>query len=186
MSLSHIGQWSLLGIGLMILSTLIGCRAVEHYLYKDIEMPLFEGKLQIAVQATPKDYDLDGKRLTKYEAPYSIRLKFVTESGNIEKIYVSNITLENQKTGAVIPLISRERQKSSKHPYEEKSIQSVSVGIGYEGETRDWSYEPYVLKAHVCVYRDAENFDEQTIEVLLEPKFKKSRRSDTFDSIMSI
>jgi hypothetical protein len=29
-------------------------------------------------------------------------------------------------------------------------------------------------------------FDEQEIEILLEPDFKKSRRSDTFDSIMSI
>lgn len=173
-------------LGVLMLSALLGCRAVEHYLYKDIEMPLFEGRLQVTVQATPKNYDLDGKRITKYEAPYSIRLKFITENKNLERIYVSNITLENQKTEALIPLASRERQKSSKHPYEEKSIQSISVGIGYEGETRDWAYEPYILKAKVRVYRDDNQMDEQEIEILLEPDFKKSRRSDKFDAFMSV
>ena len=170
-----------------MLGTLLGCRTVEHNLYKDIEMPLFEGALKIGVSATPKDYDVNNKRLTKYAEPYSLDFRFYTNKSEIlSGLRVTDISLEGKKTGIVISLSPREKKYSgSKRAYESESIKSIFVMVGYEEETQKWSYEPYTLRAKIEVYRNGTYFDEQNIEVLLEPNPKKSKRSDAFDSFMS-
>lgn len=179
---------SILSLGVIVLSTLFGCRVVEHYLYKDIEMPFFNGVLYIEVSATPQDYDVDNKRITKYAEPYSLGFRFKTKkSESLRKLRISNITLEGQKSGSVMPLLAREKfYKDYSAAYEDSDIKGIFVMVGYEAETLNWSYEPYILKARIQIHRDNNEIDEQEIEILLEPNFKKSRRSDVFDSIMSV
>lgn len=175
-------------LGVLMLSALLGCRAVEHYLYKDIEMPLFEGRLEIKVGATPKDYDINDKRLTKYEAPYRLSFRFHTGlDEKLSKLRISDVTLESQKSQEVITLSAREKPYMDfSKTYKDLKTKFISVMVGYEGETRNWIYEPYILKAKVQIYRDDNQVDEQDIEVLLKPDFKKSRRSDKFDGFMSV
>lgn len=175
-------------LGVLMFSMLWGCRVVEHYLYKDIEMPFFEGQLQIAIQATPKDYDTSNKRLTKYGAPYRLSFRFYTGlDEKLSKLRIRDITLQSQKNEEMIELLAREKPYIDfSKTYKDLKTKFISVMVGYEGETRDWYYEAYILKATIRVYRDEHTFDEQEIEILLEPEFKKSRRSDTFDSIMSV
>ena len=175
-------------LGVLMLSTLLSCREVEHYLYKEIEMPLFDGQLQIQVRTTPKDYDTDNRHLTKYADPYSLGFRFSVHRGKkLGKLSISKITLEGQKTGSVIPLLAREKPyKDYKSYYRDTDLKGIFVIVGYEGETRGWVYEPYILKAKVQVYRGDNQVDEQEIEVLLETDFKKSRRSDKFDAFMSV
>jgi hypothetical protein len=172
-------------LGIFMLSSLFGCRSVEHYLYKDLEMPLFDGLLKIEVRGTPNDYEVKNKRVTRYEKPYSVYFKFTTHQKNVSKLRISNVTLIGKDTGGITLLQAREQLKSSKHPYEKEEVNSIFVRVGHLDETKNLQYEPFTLKAKVWVYRDNDQIDEQDVEVTLEPDFKKTRRSDWFDGVMS-
>jgi hypothetical protein len=168
--------------------TLTGCRTVHHYLYEKVQIPMFEGELYINVSATPKDNDLNGKRLTEYGAPYHLDLRYQTgQLENLEKMYVNNVSLVGQVSGRVISLSSREREYGgSKHPYEDPDIKSVYLMLGYENEVQEWTYEPYVLNFSIRIYRDDEKYDEKHLNILLKKHYSESKRSDLFDTVMSI
>ena len=183
MKISIVSQ---LFLGAIMVSTLLGCRSVEHYLYNSVEVPLFEGKLKIAVKARPKDYE--GENLTRYEAPYSLEFSFVTMlDQSLNRLQITDVLLTGKESGADVALLGREKLYTDDSKfYKDLDTKSIYVLVGYEGEMRDWPYEPYNLSFLVRVYRDSSNYDEKVIEVSLEPDFRKSRRSDWFDAFMSV
>jgi len=178
----HLRKRTLLIIGVLAMA-LFGCREIHHYGYKYVELDLFGGKLAVnTVGDFGKNYEKNGKKLADYKFPYHIQFTYIlTSSDDLSKIIIQNAELIGEKTNTRHTLEAVQSEKSK--VYGEKKQIRVSVGP----LTADkYEYQNYTLKATVIIYKTATEFEEKELEVLLKTEYRKERRSDSFDKIMSV
>jgi len=172
----------LLIVGILAMG-LLGCREVHIYEYKYVELDLFDGALAINTEGEyGHNYEKDGKKLANYSFPYYIQFTYVvTVSDDLSKIIIKDAELfgEKTKTRHMLEGIESEKVKD----YGEKRQIRISLG---PLTAEEYKYQNYRGKATIIIYKTATEFEEKTIEVLLETDYKKERRSDKFDEIMSV
>ena len=178
----HLRKRALLVIGVLAMA-LFGCREVHHYGYEVIEMDLAVGDFGIDVVGMyGKEYNEKGKDLLDWGAPYSITFDYVvTPDDDLVKLVVKDIQLTGEKTGS--QHILDDIQSDKVRVYSERKLIRISVG---PLTAEEYEYQNYTLKATVIIYKTATEFEEEKIEVLLKTEYRKERRSDTFDEIMSV
>ena len=169
-------------IGFLVMG-LLSCRVVHLYEYKYVELDLFDGILAVNTEGEyGKNYEKDGKQLAGYSFPYYIQFTYiVTVSDELLKIMIKDAEVfgEKTKTRHVLEDVQSEKIKD----YGEKRQVRVSLGPLTREE---YEYQNYRLKATVIIYKTATEFEEKTIDVLLETDYSRERRSDKFDEIMSV
>ena len=67
--------------------------------------------------------------------------------------------------------------------YGERKFIRIPAGVL---TAEEYEYQNYRLKATVIIYKTVTEFEEKTIDVLLETDYSRERRSDKFDEIMSV
>ena len=172
---------------LLVLGTfivvLLGCRQVHHYGYAIVEMDLFGGNFGIDVVGQyGKESKKEGKDLLDWGAPYSIIFDYViSPNDTLVRIAIKDIQLTGKKTGFQHTLADIEGDKV--RIYGERKLIRISAGPLTADE---YEYQDYILKATIVIYRTETDFEEQEIEVLLKTEYRKERRSDWFDKLMSV
>lgn len=162
---------------------LFGCREVHLYKYKYLELELFDGMLIInPIGFYGRNYEKDGKKLADYSFPYSIQFTYVvTVYDDLSKIAIKDVELFGKKTKTRHTLEGVQSEEVS--DYGEKRQIRVSLGPLTKDE---YEYQNYQIKATFVIYKTATEFEEKTIEVLLETDYGKERRSDWFDEKTSV
>ena len=169
-------------IGFFIMG-LFGCREVYRYDYKLIEFDILDGQFIINVMGGyGENYEEKGKKKLDWGAPYSISFEYlVTLNDALTKLEVKGIQLVGEKNASQHRLDDIQSDKI--RVYGERKFIRIPAGVL---TAEEYEYQNYRLKATVIIYKTTTEFEEKTIDVLLETDYSRERRSDKFDEIMSV
>lgn len=185
---NHMKLFKLMAIG-SLLFMLLGCREYMHYSFKHVEIDLWNGRLQIGIEGSYRDYEEDGKRHQIKGNPYVLTFRFFyPNTENIDKIEVSEATLIGLQDGVSIPLGKGE--SSDKYDYEkwsDKNDKRILMAVGINALRKvELSYQAYDVSCLVEIYRDSELIESKRVKIRLETDFMKGKRSDVYDYIMGV
>ena len=162
---------------------LFGCREIYRYDYKLVEFELLDGKFIVNVIGRyGENYKDKGKKKLDFGAPYTLAFEYlVTPNDALTKLKVKDIQLVGEKSG------SRHRlnniQSDKVRIYGKRKFIRISAGLL---TSEEYEYQNYQLKATIIIYKTTMEFEEKTIDVLLETDYSKEWTSDWFDEKMGV
>lgn len=173
----------------MVALLMIGCREYHLYQYEPATTDILNGRLTISVIGMyGQNQTNDGKKHAEYGYPYS--LQFILEMPyeyDIEGLRIANIELAGLDSGNIftLPNVQSNKVNDPRATIDpDADARTVIVSIG--GLTADrFKYEDYSLQATVAILGSGE-LRYEVISVSLLTNFKKQKRSDWFDKLMSV
>lgn len=174
---------------LLILPLLSACREYSYYRFKPVSLDVWRGELRIGVEGSYRDFTEKGKRYQEWADPYALVFHYYfPNTEKIDRIEVTSLLLIGNSSGTRLELAAREStQQTDIAKWFDKNDQRIRMGLSVRAsEKKKLIYEPYTLRCTFRLYSEGRLIEERQVDVILDTDFKKGRRSDTFDALMSV
>lgn len=168
---------------MLIALLLIGCRTENRFVYDLSKSSFMDNNLKIFLgYGYGPNYEVDGMAMIDYGYPLLISFSYVTtDEAKLDKLEIEDFQIIDVKNNNVV--FELNKTVSKVETYKEKKVTKLSIP---PLDKENLSYQNYILKAKVLVYKSADEVVEEDIEVLLETNFNTNKRWDWFDKIMSV
>lgn len=174
---------------LLVLPLLGACREYSYYRFKPVSLDIWRGELRIGVEGSYRDFTENGKRYQEWADPYALVFRYYfPNTEKIDRIEVTSLLLIGNNSGTRLELAGRDStQRTDIAKWFDKNDQRISMGLSVRApEEKNLIYEPYTLRCTFRLYSEGSLIEEKQVDVILDTDFKKGKRSDTFDALMSV
>jgi len=175
-------------VGCILVLTLSGgCVEHEYYDYAPVQTNLLNGILVISVQSTASNMEKEGKKV-KRGAPYYLGFTFRRDVSNkFVKMEVLDLVIVGEKTNKQAELGDLEATRIVDLSKVDANERRLETNIATEiPANAGVVYEAIRVRARIRVYDEENQYTEKEIDVLLDTKYRKEKRSGFFDKWLSI
>ena len=181
-------QIALYIIGCALMLTLSGgCVEHEYYDYAPIQSDILNGALLVSIQGTALNMGKDGDKVQR-GAPYYLGFTFHRSlADSFQKFEVIDLIITGSTTRKEARLGNLETSRvidlSKMNINDQRLEVNVAAAIPVDA---GMNFEPLSVNAKIRIYDYDGKYTEESINIRIETKYRREKRSGLFDKLMSV